>query len=314
MYSNRVLGRSFTSRTLQSRQNPVTTTLPPVVPGSEGRIPAAQGEICWIAALIEARHDYKLDYVCAGAIINSTHIVTAAHCVDAYRPADGLYAHRGTKSLNFLYVRAGDRDVSANSLDVDEPCTQTLRVLSITVDPRYDPLRLVNDLAYVQLDGKLYANNCTCRACYQVPGVTLASLRALQTAGDLSCLFAAYGQGSEIANTATMLSNVNAGTAKHKLTITNVNLLNNQLCQSDLNVFNVLPPGFTLNPMQFCTDNDDGLHGLCHGDGGAPLTCVRNSDGANILVGIGSWSLGCAISEAEDRSSPAIWQATVPLS
>lgn len=94
------------------------------------------GEYPWQVAILK-KDGYDNVYVCGGALIDSRHILTAAHCIKSY----------GAKDLR---VRLGEWDVNHETefyphLERD--------VASIAIHPEFYAGNLFNDLAILRLEG-----------------------------------------------------------------------------------------------------------------------------------------------------------------
>ena len=221
--------------------------------------------------------------------------MTAAHCVSDFLPASGSMSSGGAKSLQYLYVRLGDKDVGTASLDAQEPCSQTLAVSEIVFHPSYEPDSLQFDLAFIRVTGNIWKSPCVCRICNFQENSLEEFLPLSQT---LSCVASSYGSQSDGIEADVSLN-------RRRLLVSNVTVIPSVgECEANLASLSVLPPDFTLQSSHFCVDNSDGLHGLCSGDGGSPLAC-RTMDSENFfLVGLGAWSINC-------DSSPAVYQSVL---
>ncbi|XP_055955627.1 coagulation factor X-like [Patella vulgata] len=112
-----------------------------------GGVPAEKCEYPWVVRLQAA------DSLCAGSIIDETHILTAAHCVGA-----------STKNID-VTVYAGDHNY--NIVDTGEV---TRGVSSITIHPNYGVSSVQNDIAVLTLDQPLVYSDCIQPICLPKAG------------------------------------------------------------------------------------------------------------------------------------------------
>jgi len=105
-----------------------------------GGVRAVKGEYPWMVS-IQFNGMTGLQHLCGGAIINETHIVTAAHCVDF-------------ELKDLLFVAGADNITSPES-------TQQKRVAySIYMHPQYQNGNVIrHDLAVVQVSSPFVINN-----------------------------------------------------------------------------------------------------------------------------------------------------------
>ncbi|KAK4320137.1 hypothetical protein Pmani_008973 [Petrolisthes manimaculis] len=104
-----------------------------IVGGSEAKV----GEYPWMITFGVDGEDDDEGFVtfCGGSIITTTHILTAAHCIDQENIPPTLI------------VVAGEHDLSTSS----ESDTQRMIVDSITIHPNYDIDDVLNDIAILTL-------------------------------------------------------------------------------------------------------------------------------------------------------------------
>ena len=107
-------------------------------PSSGISVDADFGEYPWQAAILQ-KDQYDNIYTCGAALIDASHLITATHCINKFRPEQ-------------LRVRLGEWDVHSDS----EPYTNVeMDVLEIKYHPEFHAGNLYNDIALVKLDGVL---------------------------------------------------------------------------------------------------------------------------------------------------------------
>ncbi|XP_063593874.1 chymotrypsinogen A-like isoform X1 [Penaeus indicus] len=104
----------------------------PKIVGGEASTP---GEYPWMVYL--NINDGILSYICGGSILTTTHIITAAHCVDYDSPQ--------------VVVVAGEHNIETD----DETVTQIIRGKKITMHPKFNPNNMANDIAIITLKSSL---------------------------------------------------------------------------------------------------------------------------------------------------------------
>ena len=93
------------------------------------------GEHPWHAAILQQEAG-EVKYVCGGALVDSQHVVTAAHCVSALDAAQ-------------LRVRLGEWDVHAKQ-EFFQHVEQ--RAAALVLHPEFYAGNLANDLAVIRLE------------------------------------------------------------------------------------------------------------------------------------------------------------------
>ncbi len=137
----------------------------------------------------------------------------------------------------------------------------------IHIHPNYNPLTNENDIALINLEGKVTLND-------KVNTVCLPSNKTNFQPGTV-CSTGGWGTTRYL------------GRPSKPLVLARVPLVSSEVCNST-----VAYRGSIKEDM-VCAGNSDGGLDTCQGDGGGPLTCEIRP-GKHILVGISSWGNGCA--------------------
>ncbi|XP_067652588.1 serine proteinase stubble-like [Haliotis asinina] len=195
-----------------------------------GGINAQSGEFPWMA-IVSANGG-----LCGGSIINSTHILTAAHCVDDF-------------TANSIIVDVGEHD---RSNDNDHT---TFQVSTVTIHENYQPGSEANDIALLELSTPIDFNTITDAAPVCLPSGTFTA-----TVGDgTECVVAGWGTLSFQGRIPNILQEVSVPTYAGTSCTANFNTIPTtpatQLCAG--------APG---------TGGVDS----CQGDSGSPLFCSVN--------------------------------------
>ncbi|XP_055331188.1 transmembrane protease serine 9-like [Paramacrobiotus metropolitanus] len=225
--------------------------------------PVDPGDVCWIAAIFDkgnATLGIPFTYLCAGAVLNSTHVITVAHCVDRLLSDTGQ-----------ILIQTGITDASPGMRNVNDGCSQNFAVADLIIPDSYDPDTLDKDFAILKVKGKIRSNDCTCRAC------TLD--RTVSSSSMVTCWVAGFGATRE------------GGQGSLQLTKSTIDFVRRDRCEVLLGSQLSGSKRFKLADSSVCA-GDIQRGGICTNDGGAPLTCIV--DGRHTLVALGSWSTDCS--------------------
>jgi len=230
-------------------------------PGTEPSTPAGTtvdadfGEYPWQAAILQ-KDQYDNIYTCGAALIDPSHLITATHCINKFRPEQ-------------LRVRLGEWDVHS---DTELYTNVEMDVLEIKYHPEFHPGNLYNDIAIVKLDGSLdFEKN---------PHISPVCLPdVFQDFSGHRCWVSGWGKDQ------FGLS----GAYQNILKEVDVPIMSHSQCQQRLRGTR-LGGQFLLHPGFLCAGGEEGKD-ACKGDGGGPLVCEVG--GLWQLAGIVSWGVGC---------------------
>ncbi|KAL1129162.1 hypothetical protein AAG570_013693 [Ranatra chinensis] len=213
------------------------------------------GEYPWQVAILK-KDPQESVYVCGGTLIDSLHILTAAHCIKSYTAYD-------------LRVRLGEWDVNH---DVEFYPYEERDVSLVQIHPEFYAGTLYNDLAVLRMDRPVQPG--------LTPHISPACIPDLRmdftgsrcwTTGWGKDAFGDYGKYQNI------------------LKEVDVPVLSHQQCQAQLQQTR-LGYDFKLHHGFICAGGEEGKD-ACKGDGGGPMVCERG--GVWHLVGVVSWGVGC---------------------
>jgi len=211
-------------------------------------------EYPWQVAILK-KEEFDNVYVCGGALIDGSHILTAAHSIKDYKPED-------------LRIRLGEWDVNNDSefyTHIEFDATD------IFVHEEFYPGNLYNDIAMIRLKGYVdFTRN---------PHVSPVCLPDhLEDYAGQRCHVTGWGKDA-----------FNGGAYQHVLKEVELPIHNHRQCENMLKRTR-LGPSFQLHQGFICAGGEEGKD-ACKGDGGGPLVCEIN--GISQLAGIVSWGIGC---------------------
>ncbi|KAG8200957.1 hypothetical protein JTE90_020594 [Oedothorax gibbosus] len=219
----------------------------PRVIGGKDSLP---GEWCWQVAIINVQNQY----ICGGALIDNSWVLTAAHCVVG-----------PMKENQALFVRVGVTDLKSPE---DNSRGKTIRVLSTFVHHNFNSMNLDNNIALLRLQKPVQLNSGVCVICLPTSGQ--------MPKDDSKCTVTGYGFVSK------------DGDMSLKIREAQIPIIDDMECMA--NVTEALTNPFILPSSSFCAGGK-GQQDACQGDAGGALACEVG--GYHELVGLVSWGLGC---------------------
>ncbi|XP_057381159.1 uncharacterized protein LOC130703733 [Daphnia carinata] len=223
------------------------------LPHADGE--AEFGEYPWQVAILK-KDQYDNVYVCGGALVGPSHILTVAHCIKGNAPRD-------------LRIRLGEWDVNRETefyphIEKD--------VISVIIHPEYYPGNLYNDIAVIKFEGAIDFG-------YNPHIAPICIPQRYQDFTGSRCWVS--GWGKDAFETGGKYQNI---LKEVDLTVVANSECENKLRRTRLGYEFKLDHGF------LCAGGEEGKD-ACKGDGGGPLVC--ESQGSWFLAGLVSWGVGC---------------------
>lgn len=215
---------------------------------------------------------------CGGAILDATHVATAAHC--AFDPQTGQ-----ARAVGDVRVLAGTAHLRGGS-EPDPPTAHDVGVTRIAVRPGFTLQNLDGDAAVLALDAPLYVGSPTIDGTTAVaPIAPIGPAQSAAVAGVQStAAVRVSGWGNRAAQTA---DGQGASDYPQDLQVADVRIVPRSACAAGYAAV-----GIGVNARQLCAGAPSGGVDACQGDSGGPLTA--DVDGTPVLVGIVSLGSGCA--------------------
>ncbi|KAI9552842.1 hypothetical protein GHT06_020724 [Daphnia sinensis] len=213
------------------------------------------GEYPWQVAILK-KDQYDNVYVCGGALVGPSHILTVAHCIKGNAPRD-------------LRIRLGEWDVNRETefyphIEKD--------VISVIIHPEYYPGNLYNDIAVIKFEGAIDFG-------YNPHIAPICIPQRYQDFTGSRCWVS--GWGKDAFETGGKYQNI--------LKEVDLTVVANAECENKLRRTR-LGYEFKLDHGFLCAGGEEGKD-ACKGDGGGPLVC--ESQGSWFLAGLVSWGVGC---------------------
>lgn len=216
---------------------------------------AGVGEYPWMA-----RVEISLGGVgmaCGGAIVTTTHVVTASHCVD--------------NEFLEITVKAGLHDLSS----YQENTTQVIKAKQVLQHPMFSPMTSANDIALLTLEAPLRWTAGVGPVCLP-PDAGFEGRVAVVTG------WGSLGAGEDFALRACL----RAGPHPTKLNEVAVTITDQEMCEEAYS-----SSVFSVTDKHICAAASG--KDACQGDSGGPLVLKEN--GTWVLIGIVSFGRGCAL-------------------
>ena len=209
------------------------------------------GEFPWQAIIFFSNYTFQ----CGATLIDERFVLTAAHCVNNYKPYD-------------LKVRLGEWKVSS----FDEPRPYVDRnVEEIYVHESYTPGPVYNDVAILRLEKPVTLE-------YHINSLCLPPADYTFSEGT-RCVSTGWGKDQFDGNYQAILKKIE------------LPIVSDAHCQKLLRLTR-LGRWFKLHDSFMCAGGEENKD-ACKGDGGGPLACYDPQTQRHVLVGITAWGIGC---------------------
>jgi secreted trypsin-like serine protease len=229
--------------------------------------------------LFDATTDPSDGRLCGGAVRDSTHIITAAHCVfDVFRSGQ-------VSNASDLGILAGTADISSSGI---APSAVKVTASQIAFDPNYDPSTNTHDIAIITISGATPLWDATPPSNIRaIDIIDHTAWMAINPGDDLTVT----GWGDMNAETGDPPGDPSFGDQLQKATVP---LVSDTDCENFYE-----PSGVPIDPtLLFCAGNQDegsGITDSCQGDSGGPI--VSGSPGSFALVGLVDSGIGLCAGE-----------------
>lgn len=225
------------------------------------------GEYPWHVAILTNTGGSR-NYICGGALIDCSHILTAAHCVKSLYPEE-------------IMVRIGDWDAASKSELYKDASHE---VSDIFIHERFYAGSLHNDIAVLRLHHKIQWSSMP-----HVAPICLPNPQKQPMSGS-KCWVTGWGKDAFLQQ----------GDYQAILQEVDVNVVDPRTCQNALQRAG-LGNRFAMHHGWLCAGGEEGKD-ACSGDGGGPLVCGTEHGHGATLAGLVSWGVGCG-----ERGVPGVY-------
>ncbi|WP_022929014.1 S1 family serine peptidase [Patulibacter americanus] len=254
---------------------------PRVVGGSAAPITARPFQVALYAPRGGTLHLPRTPYqgqFCGGAILNATHVVTAAHCL--FDPQTGL-----ARAVGDVRVLAGTARLRGGT-EPEAPTARDVGVLRMVARPGFTLQNLDGDAAVLTLDAPLYEGTPAADGTAAIAPIAPADPTAFPAVAGVESTapVRVSGWGNRAPQTA---GGQGADDYPQDLQVADVRVVPRTGCTATYAAV-----GIRVNARQLCAGEPAGGADACQGDSGGPLTA--DDGGTPVLVGIVSLGSGCA--------------------
>ncbi|XP_041439279.1 acrosin-like [Xenopus laevis] len=215
-------------------------------------VSTAQGKWPWLVSIQQKEGD-RYEHICAGIILNTQWVVTAAHCFNNLN---------GENTASTLRLVFGIRTVTA-----DIPQNLVRKLQKIIRHEEYNPQNAHNDIALIQVDKPIEFNSESQVACIPMPSAQLQHFT--------ECYIAGWGSHDESAEPVRIMQEAKVEQIDAKV-CNGTKWYKGRLGDSNL-----------------CASQKAGATYSCQGDSAGPLMCKGSKAQHFSVVGIASWGSGC---------------------
>jgi trypsin len=240
-----------------------------------GGVEAAPSEYPWMAAIFYGSDAEGWWQGCGGSLIDSTHVLTAAHCLVDYVSLPATHQYDAIPTSKDA-LRIAMRPQSIKALTRDD----FLPIAKVMVHPGFDDTTLDRDVAILELERPVYLSQYAVLAPSSKVDAFVAERRTVRIAG--------YGLTAEGGNSSDVLKKVDVPLVPFAECLAHYS---GKAARSKSIEPDEKPPA-PITENMLCAAATANGQDSCQGDSGGPLF----EDGPTpTLLGVVSWGEGCAI-------------------
>ncbi|KAI4476995.1 hypothetical protein M0804_013175 [Polistes exclamans] len=225
--------------------------------GGENAIPR---EFPWLVSITR-----KGGHFCAGTILNSRFVLTAAHC---------LCSGTSTIPIRQLRVTLGEYDLKGP----ETPAAREESVINAVVHPGHRCGRYVDDIALLELARPITWSESVKPACLPAASGN-PGYRAFGGENAIAAGWGWLGEDRSRYKRADVMQKVK------------VRVVENNICRE---WYASQGKSTRVESQQMCAGHEEGGRDSCWADSGGPLMIGSNPDGRTMVIGIVSSGVGCA--------------------